>query len=167
MERNQDITQLGYYLNRAFTGLVDDLDNALRKAGIPLNHSRFSVLQLLSRNDSEMMSQREMSKKLGKDPAAISRTVNHLEKQGFVTRVHVNGCKNGVSLTDKARDLQPAIERIIREVTTDACREMTDCEVNAGLSFLVNLLRKPSCKILISDTSLSQPGFQIVLDHGD
>ena len=142
MNTEEQITQLGYYLNRAFTRIVDDLNRALQEAGIPLNHSQFPILQVLSRGDSPDMSQREMAKRLGKDPAAISRAVNYLEQMGFVARFHVNGCKNGVALTAKARALQPRIEQIIREVTTGLCRDMTEPEVRSGLAFLVRIMRR-------------------------
>lgn len=140
MNDRQSITQLGYYLNRAFTRLVDELDCALRAAGIPLNHSQFSIIQVLSRNGADVMSQRDMAKRLGKDPAAISRAVNYLEKLEFVSRYPLNGCKNGVSLTEKAKELQPEIENIIRKVTTGVCRDIPEQEVNAGLAFLVKIL---------------------------
>lgn len=143
MENRPDITDLGYYLNRTFTRLVYELDCGLHAAGIPLNHSQFSILQILARSHSGVMSQREMSLKLGKDPAAISRTVIYLEKQGFISRYPVNGSKNGVSLTDKAKELQPRIEQIIRNVTTAACHGMSEKEINAGLSFLIKILDLP------------------------
>ena len=136
-----DISELGYYLNRAFTRLVDDLDRALRDAGIELSHSQFSILRLLSRSGSGEMSQPEMSKRLGKDPAAISRAVRYLQSQGFIERRQVSGCKNSVSLTPKAKSLQPRIEQIIRAVTTDACREMSSDQISAGLVFLMGLLK--------------------------
>ncbi|MBD5356926.1 MAG: MarR family transcriptional regulator [Bacteroides sp.] len=142
MEDPNDITKLGYYLNRAFTRLVDDLDCALRKAGIPLNHSQFSILQVLSRNNSDTMSQREIAKRLGKDPAAISRSVIYLEREGFVARYPVNGCKNGVSLTEKAKELQPQIKAVIKEVTSKACIGMSKQQINSGMSFLTNLLKQ-------------------------
>lgn len=141
-KQNIDITQLGYYLNRTFNKLVEELDKGLYSAGIPLNHSQFSILRTLSRSKTGVMSQREMSVKLGKDPAAISRAMIYLEKQGFVSRFPINGSKNGVSLTEKANELQPHIEDIIRRVTTDACKDMSDNEIHAGLLFLWKILNR-------------------------
>ncbi|MDE6783276.1 MAG: MarR family transcriptional regulator [Paramuribaculum sp.] len=96
---------------------------------------------MLARSGSVEMSQREMSKRLGKDPAAISRAVRYLQSQGFIERHQVSGCKNSVSLTPKAKSLQPRIEQIIRVVTTDACREMSSDQISAGLVFLMGLLK--------------------------
>lgn len=143
MDHKLDITRLGFYLNRTFTRLADELDGALHDAGIMLTHSQFSILQTLSHSETGVMSQREMSKLLSKDPAAISRAVIYLEKQGFVSRYHVNGCKNGVILTEKAKQLQPRIEEVIRDVTMSACKGMTEHEINSGLKFLIKLLDMP------------------------
>lgn len=142
MEDINEIIRLGYYLNRAFTKLVEELDKALRDAGLPLNHSQFSILQVLSRNNTDVLSQREIANRLGKDPAAISRALSYLETNGFVERVPVSGCKNGVSLSAKARNIQPEIECIIRKVTTGACKEMSTDEITGGLSFLKKILQK-------------------------
>lgn len=149
MEERQDITQLGYLLSRAFTRLVEELDGALHKDGIGLNHSQFSILQVLSRNQSGFLSQREIAKRLGKDPAAISRAVIFLEKNGFVTRFPVNGSKNGVSLTDKAKQLQPRIVQIIGKVTADACDGLSESEINAGLLFLRKIISPSPCHPLL------------------
>lgn len=141
MAKQYNITQLGYLLSRAFIGLVDDLNSAFGEAGIDLNHSQFTILQLLIKCDKGVMSQREIAMKLGKDPAAISRAVAYLEKNGYVRRFAVNGSKNGVSITDKTKELQPQILRIVEDVTSKACRGIPDDEVASGLSFLSKLLR--------------------------
>lgn len=140
MAQEHNIIQLGYLLSRSFTGLVDDLNVALRAAGIDLNHSQFTILQLLIRCGKEAMSQREIATKLGKDPAAVSRAVAHLEQNGFIERFAVNGSKNGVSLTDKARCIQPAILKIVEEVSSKACRGIPKDEIRIGLTFLCKLI---------------------------
>lgn len=146
MNNNENITSLGYYLNRAFTLIVDNLDRALADASLPLNHSRFSILQVLARSNKEIMSQREISLALGKDPAAISRSLQTLEIDGLIERHPVSGCKNGVSLTEKSRRLRPKIEKVIRQVTTELCDHMSTEEIEAGISFLHKILNRPDNK---------------------
>lgn len=141
---NEDILNLGYYLNHAFTALTYRLNQALRESGIPMNHSHFEVFQALSRSRSGVMSQSEISNELGKDPAAISRTVNYLETQGFVYRKAVSGCKFEVALTGKALELIPKIEMIIREVISGVCSDIPDENILNTISFLVHIYEK--CK---------------------
>lgn len=141
-DKTLDVSRLGYYLNRAFSGIVDVFDKALQNAGLPLNHAQFLILKTLSRSSSGIMSQREIASQLRKDPAAISRTLKHIEDNGLIERKPINGCKNGVTLTDKYFSLQPKIENVIEEVTTSYCKGLSEKEINQGLTFLIKLIDK-------------------------
>lgn len=134
-----DITKLGFHLNHAFTALVGELNRSLAEAGIPLNHSQFSILQALSRSGVGEMSQREIADELGKDPAAISRALSYLERNGFISRRQVNGCKNGIVLTRKYHDMKPSVEKAIIAATSKARAGMGDDEYSAGISFLIKI----------------------------
>lgn len=136
MKQTDDITNLGYHLNHAFTALVGELNRSLRQCGIPLNHSQFSILQALSRSGKQEMSQREIADELVKDPAAISRALTYLEKHGFIARHAVNGCKNGIVLTAKAKEMKPVIEEAINNAVSRACSGMTKDEYLDGITFL-------------------------------
>lgn len=136
MKQTDDITNLGYHLNHAFTALVGELNRSLRQSGIPLNHSQFSILQALSRSDKEEMCQREIADELGKDPAAISRALSYLEQHGFISRHAVNGCKNGIALTSKAKEMRPRIEYAINKAVSGVCSGITKDEYIFGLNFL-------------------------------
>lgn len=139
-DKKYEISRLGYYLNRAFSGIVDAFDKALTNASLPLNHAQFLILKTLSRNPKGMMSQREIASQLRKDPAAISRTLKHIEENGLIERKQVNGCKYGVILTDKYFSLQPRIEKVIEEVTTSYCKGLAKEEIQQGLNFLVKII---------------------------
>lgn len=136
MKPTDDITNLGYHLNHAFTALVGELNRSLRQNGIPLNHSQFSILQTLSRSEKDEISQREIADELGKDPAAISRALTYLEKHGFIVRYAVNGCKNGIALTAKVKEMRPMIEEAINKAVSRACSGMTKDEYLYGITFL-------------------------------
>lgn len=148
MKNAEDITQLGYHLNHAFTALVGELNHSLWQAGIPLNHSQFSILQALSRSKKGEMSQREIGDELGKDRAAISRALTYLENKGFISRRPVNGCKNGIFLTQKSKELKPLIEAAIKTATSKACSGMSEAEYEAGIVFLKKIFNalKPSIR---------------------
>ncbi|MDE6552023.1 MAG: MarR family transcriptional regulator [Muribaculaceae bacterium] len=49
-------------------------------------------------------SQSDISRRGGKDRAAISRSLNTLEENGFIIRKAVSGSKNGIFLTEKAME---------------------------------------------------------------
>lgn len=136
MKQTDDIINLGYHLNHAFTALVGELNRSLRQNGIPLNHSQFSIIQALSRSGKQEMSQREIALELGKDPAAISRALTYLEKHGFIVRHAVSGCKNGIALTAKSNDMKPVIEEAINKAVSRTCSGMTEDEYIDGITFL-------------------------------
>lgn len=139
MKQDVESVKLGYYLHLAFTAFISELNRSLHDADIPLSHSQFSILQALSRSRTGVMSQRELATETGKDPAAISRTLQCLEKSGFIERTPISGCKNGVSLTKEALELKPNIEKVITIVTERAKCGFTEEEYAAGLSFLKKL----------------------------
>lgn len=142
MKQLQEITKLGFYLNRAFAGIVEDLDHGLHEAGLPINHARFLILKTLEKNPGEPMSQRSIAIKLGKDPAAISRTLKLLEADGLIKRSAVNGCKNGVILTEKYSFICPQVEAVIKKVTSEYCSGLSEEEISGGVIFLQKVLEK-------------------------
>lgn len=142
MEQKEDITKLGYYLNRAFAGIVEALDHAFRENGVPLNHAQFCILKVLERNKASVMSQRAIAMSLGKDPAAISRTLKILESNGMIERHAVSGCKNGVLLSEKYHTLRSRIEETIHRVTHEYCTGLTEEEITHGLVFLKKIIER-------------------------
>lgn len=125
---------LGYHLHRAFAALTETLHGELRAAGLRLTHPQFSVLQAVSRAPG--LSQNELARETGKDGAAISRSLEHLEKRGLIRRAPINGCTKGVFLTPRAEALRPLLDAAISRTTARACRGMTPEEVQLTLSLL-------------------------------
>lgn len=109
------IETLGYYLDRALFGMIRLLNHTLAGSGLDLKHSQFTVLEALSVKNG--ISQTELSKILGKDPAAISRTLNYLEKKNYIVRESANGSRNRVLLTDKGKEIVPKLKEIADKVT--------------------------------------------------
>ena len=125
---------LGYHLHRAFAALTETLHGELRAAGLSLTHPQFSVLQAVSRKPG--ISQNGLARETGKDGAAISRSLNYLEKQGLVRRAPINGCTKGVFLTGKAEELRPLLDGAIRKTVARACRDMKPGEVETVIRLL-------------------------------
>lgn len=69
---------LGVWLDFAFNSLVAELKRSLHSLGLPLNHAQFAILQNLYLDDG--LSQSEIARRVNKDRAAISRSLNTLEE---------------------------------------------------------------------------------------
>lgn len=125
---------LGVWLDFAFNSLVSELNRSLHNVGLPLSHAQFVILQNLFLNDG--LSQNEIARRVGKDRAAISRSLNSLEENGFIIRKAVSGSKNGVFLTEKAIENRNKIVEAINMATAKGRGDMSDEEYDLGMSFL-------------------------------
>lgn len=125
---------LGVWLDFAFNSLVAELNHSLRNVGLSLNHAQFVILQNLFLKDGQ--SQSDIARLVGKDRAAISRSLNTLEENGFIIRRAVSGSKNGIFLTQQAIQYRNKIAEAINMAIRRARRGMTDAEYEAGIDFL-------------------------------
>ncbi|MDE6522263.1 MAG: MarR family transcriptional regulator [Muribaculaceae bacterium] len=128
---------LGVWLDFAFNSLVGELNRSLHSVGLPLNHAQFVILQNLFLKDGQ--SQNDIARRVGKDRAAISRSLNTLEENGFILRKAVSGSKNGIFLTEKAIENRNKITEAINMAIRKGRGEMTDEEYKNGMSFLRRL----------------------------
>lgn len=116
---------IGFYLHRAFTVLVKELNEELQRRGLNISHPEFSVLQRVRNKPG--ISQNELARELGKDGAAICRTLKLLTAKGYIHRTAISGCKNGVFLSESAEAMQDELEKAIASVTAKA-RNCVDAE---------------------------------------
>lgn len=101
---------LGFLVSRASVALSKSLNVALESHNIDLSHSQFIVLRCLYFKNN--LSQLEIANLLFKDAAAIKRTIDLLEKKGFVVRKQVRTLKNSVCITVKGKRIMPQILKI-------------------------------------------------------
>lgn len=125
---------LGFFLDLAFNSLVGELNRALRSLGLPLNHAQFAILQNLFLKDGQ--SQSEIARCVNKDRAAISRSLNTLEENGFIVRKAVSGTKNGIYLTEKALSKRKLISEAINTAINKGREGISEEEYENGLNFL-------------------------------
>ncbi|MDE6010969.1 MAG: MarR family winged helix-turn-helix transcriptional regulator [Muribaculaceae bacterium] len=130
---------LGVWLDFAFNSLVAELNRSLHNVGLPLNHAQFAILQNLYIKDGQ--SQSDIARRVGKDRAAVSRSLNTLEENGFIIRKPVSGSKNGIFLTDKSIDSRAKIVNAINSAIRKGREGMTDEEYESGISFLNKIYR--------------------------
>lgn len=110
-----EITALGFFVNRAYTLMVKLLNQELRKGNVDIQHAEFSLLKIL--NEIKGGSQTQIAVLLGKERAAISRTLISLEQKGYIDRHPLDGKSNYVSLTEKGYKIMPELNSIAERVT--------------------------------------------------
>lgn len=125
---------LGVWLDFAFNSLVAELNRSLHSVGLPLNHAQFAILQNLFIKDGQ--SQSDIARRVGKDRAGISRSLNTLEENGFIIRKAVSGSKNGVFLTEKSVENRQKIAAAINMAVNKGRERMTNGEYENGINFL-------------------------------
>jgi len=118
-----DFYSLGLLLSRASIALAKSMNASLEAHNIDLPHSQFIVLRCLHYRDA--LSQMDIAKLISKDAAAIKRTVDLLEKKGFVTRKQVRTLKNSVCITDKGKNLMPQVLKIADNQISEALKDIT------------------------------------------
>lgn len=123
-EINLDIHTLGYYLDRALCGLIKSLNRELKEYNLGLQHSDFTILKVLSQTNG--LCQTELAKVIGKEKSGIGRSLSSLEKEGYIYRCAINGCKNEVCLTEKGEKIIPLLNEIANKVTEKAFTGLPD-----------------------------------------
>ena len=126
--KDLEIDTLGYYLDRALNVMVKQLNKLFVEYDIDLQHAQYTILKVLWSGDG--ISQAQLSKYLGKDPAAISRALNYLETKGYINRRGENAKTNGVYLTEYANSSRTEIEAVADMVTERATSGMTQQQRN-------------------------------------
>jgi DNA-binding MarR family transcriptional regulator len=86
------------------------------------------------------INQENLSEQLHIDKATVTRALNKLEKEGYITRKKDNFDRRSylIFLTEKAKNLQPAIKTILKNWTIKVLNDIShDEQIN-----LYNLLEK-------------------------
>ena len=136
MKKENEIFDLGFYLNRVFADMVNNINSMFANGQIPINHSQFEVLKLLDYIGGENISQQKIASVIGRDKAAISRALTHLEKHGYVKRNALSGSKNGISLTEEGKRILPVLNRITEETVKSLCQSVSETETRQLVSLL-------------------------------
>lgn len=114
---------LGFLLNRASVALGKALNNKLQESNIDLPHSQFVVLRCLYYRNG--LSQLEISNLLFKDAAAIKRTIDNLEKKGYVERQQIHSQKNNILITKLGKTVLPEALKIAKQITDKALESLS------------------------------------------
>lgn len=140
-----NIDTLGYYLDRALNAMVKSLNKQFWEHNIDLQHSQYIVLKVLWCVDG--VSQSQLSKLLGKDPAAVSRALNYLESKGYIVRKSINNKTNGIYLTEYADSRRAEIEHIADVVTDTATKGMNGHQREIIIQLLTKIYDNSECHL--------------------
>ncbi len=125
---------LGALLSKALYSLNSLHRTRMNQANIDLPHSQFLVLRYLY--DTDRLSQIELAKLLGKDVAAIKRTVDNLEAKGWVRREQADRRKNRICITEKGLSVMPEIRKITCETIDMIINGIPESTYATAVSFL-------------------------------
>lgn len=96
-----------------------------------ISYAEFCVLMALSCKDCLMP--HEIAERMGHSNAAISRQMKALEKQGFVKKTPTKDRRaSPFMLTEEGRKVALKSRHILQEYWKDACRELTDSEIEVA-----------------------------------
>lgn len=123
-EINLDIHTLGYYIDRALCVLIKSLNRELKEYKIHFHHSDFTILRVLY--DTGGLSQSDLARILGKERSGIGRSLNSLEKEGYVLKKMVNGCTKEVFLSEKGIQIIPLLNEIADKVSAKAFKGFSE-----------------------------------------
>jgi len=93
-----------------------------------ISYGQFPFLRALYREDG--INQETIAHRLLFNKATIARAIDKLEQEGYVYRTHdeADGRANRIFLTDKGREIQPAMDRLSRNWNAVLLRDLTDIE---------------------------------------
>ena len=105
--------ELGFKIMRAARYIEKQLNESLYNFGLTLAQGKI----ILKLGKSDVVNQRTLSESLDVEPATIVRTLDRMERDGFIKRkknptdrrVHI------IHLTDRARELVPSLEEAIHD----------------------------------------------------
>ena len=126
---------MGFMMEQALAAMSSALADRFQHEGIELPHSQYSVLRAIYSNDAPM-TQIQIAEILKKDAAAIKRTIDILERKGYVNRKAQTGRSNYVVATDKALNLKASIKGIANETLKEIFKDFSDSEVNELFTLL-------------------------------
>lgn len=103
---------LGCLIGKAYQTLLNQLASALSDAGLDLTTSEYLIMRTLYGSDG--MRQCDVARMLGKDKAAVCRSIASLEKKGWVRTDAVSHKCLRVHLEAKALELEADVMAVAR-----------------------------------------------------
>ena len=134
---------LGFFLDRAFNAGVKLINKTFAEKGYNIQYAQFTLMKAVEAKEG--ISQIELAKILYKDRGSITRTLQTLQKKGYVEISEKDKRTNGISLSSKGHMILPELDKLARAKTEKALENITDLketEVYNLLEQIANNLSK-------------------------
>lgn len=110
-----NIDSLGFFVDRLLFAMVKSRNKDLRDENWDIQHAEFITLKVI--NALGAASQSQIAKVMGKERSGMSRIIASLEKKGYIERTHLNGSTNHVTLSEKGKNIMPAVVELSDRLT--------------------------------------------------
>lgn len=133
---------LGFYLDRAFNAGVKLINKTFAEKGYNIQYAQFTLMKAVEAKDG--ISQIELAKILYKDRGSITRTLQTLQKKGFVEISKKDKRTNVISLSSKGRKILPELDELARAKTEKALENITELKETEVFNILERIAKNLS-----------------------
>lgn len=130
---------LGFYLDRAYNAGVKLLNKTFAEKGYNIQYAQFTLMKVLEAKDG--ISQIELAKILYKDRGTVTRTLQTLQKKGYVEIFEKDKRTNGISLSSKGRMILPELDKLAQEKTEMALENISELKENEVYDLLERIAK--------------------------
>jgi len=119
-----------------------EVNKQFKKQNYNITYEQWEVIQSIPENVGH--SQVEIAKTSHKDPASISRTLNHLSKRGILKKRidKRDKCVNRIFLTKMGKELSEKTCSVVEEVSKNCLSNVFDRELNLFIKILDRIQNK-------------------------
>ena len=132
----------GYLISMATKLIKKALDEALKPHGVTA--AQWGILGRLYEEDGLLIV--EIAKRLFTEPPTITRMLDLLEKEGFVTRKTKEGDRRAyeIFLTKKGKDMEEVLRLKVFDTIDNATKGLSEKEITAFKNTLRNIINNLS-----------------------
>lgn len=135
---SKEINKIGFMMEQALAAMSGTLAKKLKAADIDLPHSQYAVMRVIYGSE-ESISQIQISEILKKDAAAIKRTLDILERKGYIVRKALDGRTNMISCTPEALKIKDQLIAIADTTLQDIFSDFSEEEVKQLYQMLTKI----------------------------
>ena len=133
---------LGFFLDRAFNAGVKLINKTFAEKGYNIQYAQFTLMKALEAKEG--ISQIELAKILYKDRGTVTRTLQTLQKKGYVEIFEKDKRTNGLSLSSKGRMILPELDKLVQAKTEMALENISELKENEVYSLLERISKNLS-----------------------
>ena len=118
----------------------DRMQKTFSASGYKITVEQFTILAQLWYQDG--LRQQEIAEAIDRDKTTVSRVLNTMIKQGFVTRVQGTDKRERlVHLTDHGRELRDKLVALSGQLYMEAIDDLSEKEIRASLKTITKILK--------------------------